>query len=375
MKKLLLFVLFAALYSCQAISILQNQKITLATDEVNFDPAQKLLCIPTQIHQKNTQLVFDTGAMFSGIFSAETMCPNELKRAIRFGSVFGADHKKQAQMLVVLPVSSPLFQSENKVFAAVNMQQSVCTKPENQLQGVCGMDLFFHQEKALSLSFSTSSMLLLTKADAVKKASEEGYVLLPSTCKRNTLLVSGLIENKSFWFKLDSGFEGTMAVPYSSKNNFQNRVKTTYDGSAFQTAMNRTYGREVFYSKMPFVLGEFTNQQQCVESSSVKYPLLGIRFMRGFDWIFDFKNKKIYAKRNGLQIPEKFTNLFPYQTEASDKLRISLKATHAMSFRLGDEILAVNGQKVTAENRCELQRLLNSTQDWGQLELVVSGSN
>jgi hypothetical protein len=56
-------------------------------------------------------------------------------------------------------------------------------------------------------------------------------------------------------------------------------------------------------------------------------------------------------------------------------LRISLKAVHAKSFRLGDEILAVNGQKVTAENRCELQRLLNSTQDWGQLELVVSGSN
>jgi hypothetical protein len=115
-----------------------------------------------------------------------------------------------------------------------------------------------------------------------------------------------MIENKPFWFKLDSGFEGTMAVPYSSKNNFQNRVKTTYDGSAFQTAMSRTYGREVFYSKMPFVLGEFTNQQQCVESSSVKYPLLGIRFMRGFDWIFDFKNKKIYAKRNALKIPENF---------------------------------------------------------------------
>lgn len=375
MKKLLLFVLFAALYSCQAISILQNQKIILATDKVNFDPAQKLLYIPTQIHQKNTQLVFDTGAMFSAVFSAESVCPNELKHAIRFGSVFGADHKKQAQKLVVLPVSSPLFKSENKVFAAVKMQQSVCTKPENQLQGVYGMDLFFHQEKALSLSFSTSSILLLNGADAVKKASEEGYVLLPSKCKRNTLLVSAMIENKPFWFKLDSGFEGTMAVPYSSKNNFQNRVKTSYDGSAFQTVMNRTYGRDVFYSKMPFVLGEFKNQQQCVESSSIKYPLLGIRFMRGFDWIFDFKNKKIYAKRNGLQIPEKFTNLFPYQTEASDKLRISLKAVHEKSFRLGDEIQAVNGQKVTAENRCELQRLLNSTPDWGQLELVVAGSN
>jgi hypothetical protein len=61
--------------------------------------------------------------------------------------------------------------------------------------------------------------------------------------------------------------------------------------------------------------------------------------------------------------------------EASDKLRISLKAIKAKSFRLDDEIVAVNGQKVTAENRCALQKLLNATPDWGQLELVVAGSN
>ncbi len=375
MKKLSLFVLLAALYSCQAISILQNQKITLASDKTTFDRSQKLLYIPAQIHQKNSQLVFDTGAMFSAVFSADSLYPKELERAISFGTVWGADDKKQPQKLVVLPVKCSLFESENKVFAAVNMPQSLCTKSENRLLGVLGMDLFFHQEKVLSLSFSSGSIQLLNSADAAKTVIEQGYVLLPSKCKRNALFVSGMIENQGFWFKLDSGFEGTMAVPYSIKNNFQNRLKTAYEGSAFQTAMGRTQGREVFYSKMPFVLGEFANTPQCVESSSIKSPLLGIRFMRGFDWLFDFKNKKIYAKRNALQIPENFTNLYPYQVEASDKLRISLKAIKAKSFRLGDEIVAVNGQKVTAENRCALQKLLNATPDWSQLELVVAGSN
>ena len=366
--------LLAALVSCQAISTLQNQQIKLTSNEVAFDASQKLLYIPVQIRQKTVPMVFDTGAMFSAIFKADSLCPKELANALRFGSVLGADHKKQPQKLVVLPVKSALFESDNKVFAAVKTQQSLCTKPENQLQGLLGMDLFFHQEKPLLLSFSNGNLRLLDSPEAIATLEKEGYVLLASQFKRNALFVSAKIENHPVWFKLDSGFEGTMAVPFSAKNNFQNPVKTVYEGSAFQTALGRTLGREVFYNKMPFALGEFTNQQQCVESSSIKNPLLGIRFMRGFDWLFDFKNKKIYAKRNALQIPDNFTNLYPYQAEAGDKLRISLKSVKAKPFKLGDEILAVNGQKVTAENRCALQKLLNSTPNWDQLELLVSSA-
>lgn len=374
MKKLSLFVLLVALYSCQAISTLQNQKIKLTSIEVAFDASQKLPYIPVQIRQKTVPMVFDTGAMFSAVFSADSLYPKELERAISFGSVWGADHKKQPQKLVVLPVKCSLFESENKVFAAVNMPQSLCTKSENRLLGVLGMDLFFHQEKALLMSFSNGNLRLLDSPEAIATLEKEGYVLLASQFKRNAVYVAAKIENQPVWFKLDSGFEGTMAVPYSAKNNFQNPLKTVYEGSAFQTAMGRTNGREVFYNKMPFALGEFTNQQQCVESSSIKKPLLGIRFMRGFDWLFDFKNKKIYAKRTALQIPENFTNLYPYQAEAGDKLRISLKSVKAKPFKLGDEILAVNGQKVTAENRCALQKLLNSTPNWDQLELLVSSA-
>lgn len=366
--------LLAALYSCQALSTLQNQKIKLSSNEVALDASQKLLYIPVQIRQKTVPMVFDTGAMFSAIFQADSLCPKELAQALRFGSVLGADHKKQPQKLVVLPVKSALFESDNKVFAVVKTQQSLCTKPENQLQGLLGMDLFFHQEKPLLLSFSSGNLRLLDRPDAVETLEKEGYVLLASQFKRNAVYVSAKIANQPVWFKLDSGFEGTMAVPYSAKNNFQNPLKTVYEGSAFQTALGRTLGREVFYNKMPFALGEFTNQQQCVESSSIKSPLLGIRFMRGFDWLFDFKNKKIYAKRNALQIPDNFTNLYPYQAEAVDKLRISLKSVKAKPFKLGDEILAVNGQKVTAENRCTLQKLLNSTPNWDQLELLVSSA-
>ncbi|MFZ4435355.1 MAG: hypothetical protein ACOYOR_02480 [Flavobacterium psychrophilum] len=374
MKKLNLFVLLAALVSCQAISTLKDQKITLSTAKVSVDQSQNLWRIPVQIHQKIIPFVFDTGAMFSAINNAESICPKELECAINFGWVLGADHKKQPQKLVVLAASSPLFESENKVFAALKTAQNRCAKPENTLQGILGMDLFFHQEKPLVMSYSTGSLMLLDRVESTADLLKQGYQLLPSKFKGNAILVSAQVENKQVWFKLDSGFSGTSALPYAKKNHFQNHLKTVYVGSAFQTALGHTLGKEVFYSKMPVIMGSNSFPLQCVESSTLKVPVLGFKFMQGFDWIFDFKNKQLFAKRNGLPIPENYSNLPAYRAIAGDKLRIGLKAVNAKSFHLGDEIVAVNGVKVSDKNRCEFEELLNSTANWGQLELLVSST-
>jgi hypothetical protein len=313
--------------------------------------------------------------MFSAIYNADSICPKELERAKNFGWVLGADHKKQAQKLVVVAASSPLFESENKVFAALTTAKSRCAKPENTLQGIIGMDLFFHQENSLVLSYSTGSLLLLDGLESTATLLNQGYELLPSKFKGNAILVSAKVENKLVWFKLDSGFTGTCALPYSKKNNFQNPLKAAYVGSAFQTALGQTSGREVFYNKMPVRIGRHSFSLQCVESSSLKVPVLGFKFMQGFDWIFDFKNKQLFAKQNGQPIPENYSNLHAFRAIAGDKLRIGLKAINAKSFHLGDEIVAINGVKVTDKNRCEFEQLLNTTADWDQLELLVSSPN
>lgn len=375
MKKTFLFVLLLALGSCQAIAILQQQKINLRSAKITVDQPQNLWRIPVQIHQQNRLFVFDTGAKFSAMYAADSLCPKELEEAVRFGWVLGADRKKQAQKLIVVAASCPLFESENKVFAALNTAQSRCAKSENKLQGLLGMDLFFHQEKPLLLSYSTGSLQLVDRLESNAALLDQGYELLPSKFKGNAILVSATVENKPVWFKLDSGFTGTMAVPYGKKYHFQNPLKTAYIGSAFQTALGHTSGREVFYNKMPLQLGKHALSLQCVESSTIKTALLGNKAMQGFDWVIDFKNKRLFAKRNTRTLPESYTNLTAYRAIAGEDLRIGLKAIQAKLFKLGDIILAVNGQKVNRENICELEQLLNATADWRQLELLVSSPN
>jgi len=374
MKQLCCALLLATLFSCQAISTLQHQKIVLKSGEVSFSSFQNRIEIPVEVARYKTKFIVDTGAMFSVICNPSFLDQRLLDRAVRFGKIVGASGKTQAQKLLSVPAKSALFESENKVFAVVPIIQSRCTPNENKVQGIVGMDLFYQQDRPLLLAFSTQKISLLDLPVDTNQLHQNGYVLVTSKFKRAAIFVYGKLEEKPFWFQLDSGFSGTAAVQQSAKNKFKNPAKKQYVGTAFQTATQHTYALETFHNGLAFSWGDRAQKIACVESGSLKKARLGFGFMQGYDWIFDFRNKQIYAKRNSNKIPESFKNSQAYRVLAGDKLRIVLKDKSAKKFHLGDEILAVNGQKVTAENCCQLEQVLNNTPNWDQLELLVSSN-
>jgi PDZ domain-containing secreted protein len=111
-------------------------------------------------------------------------------------------------------------------------------------------------------------------------------------------------------------------------------------------------------------------------STSIKAQNIGIDFIKAFDWLIDYNNNKIYVKRNQNSIESVFTRKVMYYAKVkAEKLEIVVKEKSQTKFNLGDEIVSVNRQKVTAENQCELQDLLNRTEDWNSLQLeVISNS-
>ena len=139
MKKLSLFVLLWGLYSCEAISIIKQQKISLNQQEISFDNSANAITVPAEIAHNKTNLLFDTGAMFSCLFEAETLCKEAVSKAIRFGNVWSANRQKLPQNLVVTSVNSPLFMSENKVFASVVRPKPSCAKTQKYWGGVIGL--------------------------------------------------------------------------------------------------------------------------------------------------------------------------------------------------------------------------------------------
>ena len=56
---------------------------------------------------------------------------------------------------------------------------------------------------------------------------------------------------------------------------------------------------------------------------------------------------------------------------SNNKIFINFSLDKISKYNLGDEITSVNNQKVTPENICEMQDLLNKTEDWSTLNLEV----
>ena len=77
-------------------------------------------------------------------------------------------------------------------------------------------------------------------------------------------------------------------------------------------------------------------------------------------------------KRNQNTTDSTFKRKVTYYAGVIDgKLEVIVKEKSQTKFNLGDEIVSVNGQKVTTENQCELQDLLNKTEDWSSLQIEV----
>ena len=127
---------------------------------------------------------------------------------------------------------------------------------------------------------------------------------------------------------------------------------------------------------MPVTFGSFNLEAKLNVSTSIKAQNIGIDFIKAFDWLIDYNNNKIYVKRNQNSIESVFKRRVMYYAKVkAEKLEIVVKEKSQTKFNLGDEIVSVNGQKVTAENQCELQDLLNRTEDWNSLQLgVISNS-
>ena len=161
-------------------------------------------------------------------------------------------------------------------------------------------------------------------------------------------------------------------MPYDEKLNFKNDKKLELEGSLFQTISSHTSGSEIVYEKMPITFGSYNLEAKVNVSTSIKAQNIGIDFIKAFDWLIDYNNNKVYIKRNQNLIESMLNRKISYYAKVNqEKLLIVIKEKSQTQYQLGDQIISVNGQKVTTENQCELQDLLNKTDDWNSLQLEV----
>ena len=364
--------------SCTSIRMLSNQKIISKTNcsELSFEG--KIPLIPITIEGLNKKFIFDTGATISMVSDSTMIKGFSDKEFGTFGAAKGADEKKIRNKMLPVSINSNLFESKNKVLTFINLPASKCEKVTKKQAGIIGLDLFFDKDLTLQMDFSNSKICNISEQQLQQLLldKDKQYKLIKSKCKTNQIFIYLTIEGKEHKFLVDTGYTGNILFPYNDKLKFKNSDKIELEGSLYKSISSFSNGTEVFYQNMPIKFAGENVESKITVSSSIKAQNIGIEFIKGFDWLIDYNNNKIYVKRNQNKIENTFNRKVTYYSKAiHEKLKIVVKEKSQTQYHLGDEVISVNGQKVTGENNCELQDLLNKTADWNSLQLqVVSGS-
>ncbi|MET0759202.1 MAG: hypothetical protein ABWZ56_02195, partial [Flavobacterium sp.] len=124
----------------------------------------------------------------------------------------------------------------------------------------------------------------------------------------------------------------------------------------------------LYNSKINIEIGNNSENKIIAKSNRyIKRNLIGVGFMKNYNWVIDFKKGKVYYKKikeNHLEITTNKVRI------NNDKIIYSQSNNiKQLSIGLGDEITSINNQKVTTANLCEMQELLNKTEDWTTLQL------
>ncbi len=376
MKKIVCLFYILSLFSCEGIKQLANEKVTTKFDCETVILNSKAALLNVKIDGLSSDFLFDTGATRSVLLDS-TAVPNfSNKKISSLGSAKGADKKKIVNRLLTVKFNSSLFESDTKVLSFIKMPLSKCSQFKTSYSGILGMDVFFENQSILQLDFTNNKVCNINKQQLQEQLLDIHYQLLKSKCKSSQTFVFLTIEGIEYQFKLDTGYTGNIIMPYNDKLNFKNENKIELEGSLFQTISSYTNGKEIIYEKMPIVFAGENLQAKVNVSNSIKVQNIGIEFIKCFDWLIDYYHNKVYVKRNQNPTESAFKRKVMYYAKVvAEKLEVVVKEKNQTKFQLGDQIISVNGQKVTAENQCELQDLLNKIEDWNSLQLeVISNS-
>lgn len=372
MKKLLSSVLILFfIVSCTTIRHLKNQDIQSINGTANFVDSKNLVLLNTLIDGNNSVLLLDTGAQMSVIFDSTSVENFGTKKIGTLGEVKGIDGKTAGLRTFTALFESELFKSDNKAFAYIHKPIVKCQK-ESDFKGVIGLDVFFKNEQSLFLNFSEKTVNNISEKQ-LNELIKEDFHKIKSECKSKKVYIYLTINEVEYKFKLDTGFSGSFVIPYNDKLNFDNFSYLEYEGSLFTTAVSSSNGVEKFYEDVPLKIGNNELYSTVLVSNSIKNQNIGLFFMKGFDWIIDYKNNNVYIRKNNQEIKSKNnTNAFRHLAKVNDEGNLIISAKQKKyPFNLNDRITSVNGVEINEDNICEMMNLLNTTTDWEILKIKI----
>lgn len=252
---------------------------------------------------------------------------------------------------------------ENSFGTSIN-----CLIPE--AQGLYGFDVFNQKTTICHLDFDASTICNLTENEFSEKRIKENYKPIKANFNGHAVSIFITINRKEYEFLFDTGFSGTFNIPFHKNMPFLKENHQTFEsvsGSSERENPNTTV-MYVYQNKSVSLDGVYYSTDMTVSNSFSKQRM-GMGFIKGFNWIIDNGNRKVYIKKNTLSLDTgNFKKDYSVQIQETKLVIHTINAASA-KFSLGAVLVSVNDMPITRNNVCEMQHLLNETADWTTLKI------
>lgn len=371
MKKIII-ILSIILSSCSSYKNFSNQEIIIKKGgKQEFTLDNNFMKIEATINNEKEYFHFDTGAQSSVIMDSVYLnkINKEKKELIKGISLTGANAVKiQSYDFISDVVNCNFFAAKNKIFKyiKINKISQTCNNTSGNSVGIIGYDFIESSEIPILLNFETKTI------EAISGFSNYTKSAIKIKKLGSKIIMPFEINGKTINFLFDTGNSGGFKMKTSDFNEIKAPeviISALYDVVSGVTEMKmKTYfDNSIFFENEKL-------ESKLMVNDNTHVNTVGIEFIKKYNWIFDFKNNIVYYKKIAKEVKDIFEKpkINIQSISLNNRLLVGFKTNfYNGNYNLNDQIISVNNQKVTPENICEMQTLLNSTQNWETLKLEV----
>jgi hypothetical protein len=180
--------------------------------------------------------------------------------------------------------------SNNRIF--INLQ--IGDKPQISLLDFDKISpVYFRKKMGCHLDFDNRQLCNVSEKKLQEFINANDYKEIKSKFRSQSFSFFIIIKRKEYEFLFDVGFAGSFQMPYKESIPF---LKEAHQ--KIETKSNIDF---VYNNKSISFNGIYYSSAVTI-SNSDKQQIVGMGFIKGFNWLIDTNNKKVYIKKNTLSL-------------------------------------------------------------------------
>lgn len=361
------------IHTAKIVNDIQSFSVNSAYDTIHFVVNKKnQMLLKAEINGNLDTVMYDTGV---NSFALLMYTPSTKPEGMKFYNhrISGADKKSKVKV-TTLPVTikTDMLVADGVGVANLGPEPPICQKESSlSLRNIIG----FQGLNLIRYKIDFTNNLMYELPDSLIIDTTE-FIPIKCEYKKNVLWVYPRINGVEYECIFDTG-NGAAAFLLQDEERIDSPREEDYifEGSYGQAVGGYTDKQTfVWANQERLSLAGADKKTEVLYVKSVSSNNMGLRAISKYDWIISTRggNLKMYARPHSTDVVKPFEAPAYRVSTADGTLKILTRLINGNEkFKVGDQIISVNGEKITEENICHYYDLLTENKDWSGFEIRV----